>query len=915
MIAPKSRPRAASPGINSAQGDSVFEIRLLGPLEVRRDGRLVELPSGLLRALLAILALSADRPVAVDALAERLWADTAPREPRKVLHTYVSRLRAHLGADLIETVGNGYRLRLDRRRVDALRLRDLVRATDDRDALAEALDLWRDRPFQGLGSPWLVDVEADRLTGIYLDASERRIELDLANGDQAGLVDELHGLTDRYPLRESLWALRMRTLHGLGRTAEAIELYGKVRALLAEQLGVEPGPALREMFAVVLATERDDAVKAPVPRQLPLPRKRFTGRTRLLAELGPGDLVAVHGPGGVGKTSLAVHWAHRVRARFPDGQLFLDLRGHGSDQPTDPAAALAEMLRALSVPPRQIPDDVSERGALWRTVTADRRILVVLDNALDSGQVRPLLPGPGPKVVVTSRTSLSGLATREGARRVAVARLDAEESAALLAAELDRQGVAHDPATLAEIGALCDGLPLALTITAERAARADAGSLAQVAVALRDRRSRLDALHDEEDPLTSVRAALATSYDALDTETTRLFRVLGLHPGADISVAAALAMAGPDAPLAVLEDANLIQRHQPERFRFHDLVRLYAYQLAERLDGRADRDSALTRMFSWYLHSAAAARRAIGHPDTHFAYDDPAAGMEFADAPSAVAWFTAERHNLAAAIREAARGGRHETACTMAYDLSVFLNNQHLTDDAFAVLRIASRSAETLGDSAVRALCATQLADTYSTTGSHELAIAELDRAAKLWSQAGNDTGIATTMCTLGREYQNLARFEESLEPLNDGLALAEGLDSDLLRARLLNNIAMAHQWLGRFDTAAEHARRALDLDPAPWMRPALLDTLGQAYTGQGSYDLAAEAHHRALALLREQGVRWAQPYALHNLGLAERGRGRVTEARSLFSSALRLIDELGDAEWPNRAELLRLVAELDAAS
>jgi Bacterial transcriptional activator domain/NB-ARC domain len=488
-------------------------------------------------------------------------------------------------------------------------------------------------PLEGVQSAWLADYERPRLVERYLSGLERRIDLDIAAGRAADLVAEVRDVAGQHPLRESMWARLIVVLDRCGRQAEALECYETIRTRIAGEPGVDPGPELQRIYANLLRGTPpepvdDEASSRPaterlVPRQLPADIESFTGRDDVLAALdalvgpddGAGDLaerpvviMVLHGVGGIGKTTLAVHWAHRVTHRFPDGRLYLNLRGLGPGDPMGPPEALEVLLRGLGVPGDQMPADIDARSALLRTVLADRRVLLILDNARDAEQVRALLPGGGgAMVIVTSRSQLRGLAAREGAGRVAVDTLGLADAAALLAAGLEGQRVAYDEESLAELARLYGCLPLALAVAVERAGRHPDSELGDLIVELWDEHERLDAVDTGDDPLTSVRAVFSWSYQALDEETAALFRMLGRYLGTDFSLPAVAALGGLTSGRArrrldALTDVNLLRRTRHGRYTMHDLLRTYAAELHDEIGSS---DDTVRRLISWYVHSAA----------------------------------------------------------------------------------------------------------------------------------------------------------------------------------------------------------------------------------------------------------------------------------------------------------------------
>jgi DNA-binding SARP family transcriptional activator len=583
-----------------------IQVSLLGPLVVRRGGRELEV-GGRLRALLAVLALEAGRPVSVERLARGVWSDELPVHVRKSVQTQIMRLRRLLGNARIRTEPGGYLLDIQPDDVDVVRFERLVSAVaaetevdEQRLLLAEALTIWRGTPFEGVGSQWLDEVEAERMMELYLGAQERWVDLELAAGRYGAVVADLRELTARFPLREALWSRLMLALRRSGRCAEALGCYESVRVMLADELGVDPGPELRRQYGELLQSDpveegqavQDEGEPAPdetdnhtdrtdvVPQQLPAAPGLFVGRPKELQGLDDAHqeaIVVLHGLGGIGKTALALNWAHQHRHEFPDGQLFIDLQGYGPGDLITTSAALRSLLLSLGLPEAQIPDDVEACSSMLRTMLANRRCLIVLDNALDADHVRPLIPGSGSLAVVTSRGELRGLAVREGARRIAVGQLAAEESTELLRAKLPA-GQADDD-LLNELADLCGHVPLALSIAAERAE----DNVELLVDELRDLPRRLEALA-VGDESGDLRAVFDRSYQTLAPEVARAFRLLGLYLYDEFDSSAAAGLLGTSARAASsvlddLADQHLLCRAGARRFEFHQLVRAYAVEL------------------------------------------------------------------------------------------------------------------------------------------------------------------------------------------------------------------------------------------------------------------------------------------------------------------------------------------------
>jgi DNA-binding SARP family transcriptional activator len=603
-------------------------VGLLGPLVVSVGVRPIALTTGRLRTVLAMLAMSAGEPVRMDRLVAELWDGGQPAHARRAVQTYAARLRGVLGVGSIGTTPDGYVLRAAPEQVDALRfvrLLDAAAGSSDpaveRARLVEALALWRGLPFQGVRSAWLEETEAPRLVERYLDATERRVDLELAAGRYGGLVVSLGALVAQYPLRESLWARLLVVLARCGRQAEALERYETVRVRLAEELGTDPGVELQRVYAELLAGRvpaigDGDGVGLlawRVPRQLPPAVAGFAGRD---AELGWAQQVlgaaggqgrvaigAIQGIGGVGKSALAIHAAHGLAERFPDGQLYVDLHGATAGvAPLKPLEVLGRFLRTLGVDPAAIPGDPEEAGAVFRSRVADRRLLLVLDNAADAAQVRPLLPAsPGCGVLVTSRRALMSL---DGASHVHLDVLAPDEALELLGRLAGKDRVAAEPEAAMEVVGCCGCLPLALRVAGARLAARPTWPIAVLAGRLGDEQRRLDELeYADAGVRTSFQVSyrqLCASHDPVDRAAAQALGLLGVLDGAEVGmpVVARLLEVPEVAAEQVLErlvDAHLLQTPSPGRYRLHDLLRLYVRELACQQHGERVRAAALTR--------------------------------------------------------------------------------------------------------------------------------------------------------------------------------------------------------------------------------------------------------------------------------------------------------------------------------
>lgn len=659
-----------------------MEFRLFGEVRLTTEGQSLDVGTPRQQAVLAVLLVDIGRPVPIETLVDRVWGENPPAQARNVLYSHLSRIRRMFttAGDLeIVRRNAGYVLTADPDAVDLHRFTRLVDSGNDTGlsdvdraaALTEALRMWTDTPLAGLSGDWVDEVRAT-LHRRRLDAAVRWGELELRLGHPESVINTMSDLVSAYPLAEPLEALLMRALHAAGRDAEAVDRYAAVRQRLADELGTDPGPELRDLHSAILRGELPTASRpsnVAVPAQLPPDVPGFAGRAEelrrldgLLAEHSAATrIVVLSGTAGVGKTTVSVHWAHRVSGEFPDGQLYVNLRGFDpTGAPVTAVEAMRGFLEALEVPPNRIPTSPAAQAGLYRTLLAKRRVLVVLDNARDAEQVRPLLPGaPGCLVLVTSRNQLTGLAAA-GAHLVGVDLLDDAESHAMLSARLGATRIAAEPAAVDEIIDLCARLPLALAVVAARAATHPTFSLAALAGQLRDARGSLDEFAGT-DPATDPRAVFSWSYLRLSPAAARLFRLLGVHPGPDIGTRAAASLAALPAGkvrpvLAELAQTHLIAEPSPGRYACHDLLRAYATELVEVKESPTDREAAVRRLLGHYSHTAYHAEGFLGPrrevPPTPTPLWPGTEPEPILDHKQALAWFRAEYRILLTAVRQ-----------------------------------------------------------------------------------------------------------------------------------------------------------------------------------------------------------------------------------------------------------------------
>ena len=909
------------------------EIRRLGPLEVLVDETTVVVAGSRARSLLAVLALTPGQPVGFDTLVERLWGDDPPVHPRPSLHTAVRRLRQLLGADAIRTTEHGYVLDVEPDRVDAVEFSRLV-DVGERHELVAALALWRGEPFDLGFCEWLERYEKPRLTESWLTARERLADLDLPTGQPGMAISDLQDLVRRHPLRESLWVRLLRALHGAGRTAEALEQYGVVRGRIVDELGVEPGAGLRQVFEQLLAGEPVSPAGL-VPEQLPSDVRCFIGRSEALAALdkqlasrlagkGPITAVVVHGQGGSGKTCLAVHWGHLCASEFPDGQLFVDLHGYGPGEPVHPAAALEDLLSGLGVPADRIPVGTEARSALLRSTLSGRRTLVVLDNARSADQVRPLLPGAGAFVIVTSRNRLRGLVARDRAEQIGIDHLPTEEARSLLAGLIGLEDGAADP-LLDELATQCGQLPLALAIAAEQVTRRPGGGLADVVGELRVASERLDLLDVGGDPAADLRAVFSWSYRALGPETARFFRLLGLYPAPAFSVAAAAALAGVTVPAATkllrqLTDLHLVGEMGAKRFQLHDLLRAYAAEQVQATDPAGDRRQAWGRLLDWALHTAAAARTAQDASNRLDYVGSPAAGtvpLGFDGESEAHAWFEAEWRSLLAMVEEGAGHGHHAAVARIALQLWEPLSRRSAFEDSAAVQRVAANSARSAGDRLCEALAMNQLGTSLGALSRLDEARVEFERSLAMLRAIDRQPDVALVHGNLGVLHQLLGDNDESLRHYEAALAIYRLSGDARCIANMLNNSAMTYLRCGRHDEAVRAAAEAVVLqrqgNDRRWLA-FTLDTLGQAYAAVGDRVASIKHFEESVEIHLQIGETGSAAEALVELGSVLRVTGEAEAARSAYERAIGLIEEFGLTHLETeRARAAEQIAILDS--
>ncbi|GHE85352.1 AfsR/SARP family transcriptional regulator [Streptomyces fumanus] len=943
-----------------ARAQESFQVSLLGPLRAWRQE--AELPLGppQQRAVLALLLLRRGRAVALGELVDGIWGADPPAAAVSVLRTYVSRLRKLLEpgrpADeaprLLVSLGDGYALRSDAVLSDLDRFEDLVERAGalraegaDRaavDLLRDADALWEGVPLTGLPGP-RIEAERGHLEERRLAALETRLRIELDLGEHARVLPELTALCAAHPLREALCELRIIALYRGGRRAEALDVYARTRRLLVEELGIEPGPSLRALHADLLADDAGPAARPASadaghgsasgaepdgppgpggivrPSQLPADLVTFAGRraeldcaAALLPDRGHPQtplLGLVSGMAGAGKTTLVVHWAHQMAHRFPDGSLYVNLRGHDpSGSRMDPREALERFLVALGVAPQAIPEGLDAQAALYRGVLAGRRLLIVLDNAADTEQVEPLLPAaPGCFVVVTSRSRLSGLVARHGAHPLTLGVLSCGESLELLARRLGAARVDAEPEAARAIVELCARLPLALSIVAARAALHPGFRLADIAAELRKDHGSLDAFAGD-DVGTDVRAVFSWSYQALSPQAARLFRRLALHPGPDVTHAAAAALAGVPprqvrALLTELTGASLLTERAPGRFVLHDLLRAYAAERTEAEDGPPESAAALLRLHSHFLftaHNAATAldpfREAMPLPPC----PPDAAPLRFGDRAQAAAWLRTERYVLREIVGHAAAHGYHTHAWLTAAALNVYFNRLGYWHDLLEIEGTALRSARAAGSAIGQAYALCGLGGAHSQLNHPEQALRHLEDALRLFRSACHPMGQALVHRGLAYLSNRGGRPQDALDHYARAIELYRSEGNVSGEAGVLNQVAWTYilideheKALLRCEEAIAHCQELGD----PYGEASTQDTLGYALYHLRRYPQAIERFERSQRLFHEIGDRFLESDVLRHLGAAHRATGDLGAAREALTAALALLEEGGHTE------------------
>ncbi|MFL4910000.1 BTAD domain-containing putative transcriptional regulator [Streptomyces sp. MMS24-I2-30] len=905
----------------------MIRVEVLGPFAVRRDGAEVPLGPPQQRALFAALVLARGVPLSATTLAAGIWDGEAPASAVAVIRKYVHHLRRLLGGELtITSSRRGYALTLAPGMLDAddfsraVHAADRARAAGDLDTaggrLREALALWRGPALTGVTGPG-ADQHRPVLDGQHLAALRSRLEIDLELGREQRILPELRSLADAHPLDEHLRLLLMTALYRCGRQAEAIASYQECLKLLRDDLGVDPDPRLRELYGRILHADETPLptsavpsvpaqpptpVVPSVPAQLPAPSAAFVGRAKELERmeaLSDGGVVVISGMAGVGKTTLALHGAHRIAERFGDGHLYADLHGFGPGrEPTPPGEILDRFLQALGVAPADVPDDLAVRAGLFRTLTTGRRLLILLDNAAGADQVRDLLPGAGPGlVVITSRGTLPTLLARVGARLLALRPPKDEEALALLAARVGTDRTRAEPVAAREIVAGTGGLPLALAVVAARAVAQEHLPLSAIAAELHDAHGTLDAFGGAGD----VRAVLSWSYRALEPAAADALRVLGTHPGPDVTVAAAASMlALPErhtrALLRALVEAALLVEHRTGRFAAHDLVRAFASELP--WPGDQERREAVHRLLDHHLHTAEQAMAAVFTGRPRIALPPALPGVVVsAPPPNAALWFVDEHPTLLAAHDLAHRDGFDGHSWRLAWALRDFFSRHGLWHHLQTSQHLGLAAARRLGDRLAEAHSRRGLALVESNMGRYSAAREQLREAAGAFEAAGAKEFLAETYRFEIWVLDRAAEHESQLKSAQDLLDLYPLASGARHRAWALNAVSWSQVRLGRFGPALEHAEAALALGDGlgPYSLADTLHTLGSAQAGLGDHEAAQRSFTRSADSYLRLGAHAHAVVALRALGDVHRDAGRRDLADAAYRRALAVAEETDD--------------------
>ncbi|HET8684690.1 MAG TPA: BTAD domain-containing putative transcriptional regulator [Micromonosporaceae bacterium] len=929
-----------------------MRYRILGALQVLgSDGQPYAFERRHKR-ILAVLLLSPNQVVGRDYLIDAVWDETPPATAARQLQNCISNLRQHLpGAGgwkhVIAAEPAGYRIHLDPGQLDAQvfeaavtsarQLQAAGRVADATTQLRDALALWHGPALAGMAGR-AIEAASARLNEQRLAAVESCLELELQQGRYHQVVGELVELVAAHPLRECMVGLLMRALHGSGRQSEALSAYDQLRWRLADEFGLDPGTPLQELRASILrnavAVVTPSAPAAPAPaaqtalRQLPAPVRHFVGREAALdeldrlAEAAGQDAVmisVVHGTGGIGKTALAIRWAHRAAARFPDGQLFVNLRGFDpTREAMTPAEAIRGFLDAFAIPADQIPVSLDAQVSLYRTLLSGRRMLIVLDNARHVDQVRPLLPGgSGCLVIVTSRNELTGLVAVEGAHPLTLELLTAQEARHLLASHLGQARLHAEPGAVDELVGRCAQLPLALAIIAARAAAHPTFPLATFSAELADAQRRLDAV-DGGDQFTQIRSVFSWSYQRLSTQAAHLFRLLGLHHGPEVTVPGAANLAGVPSSrarqlLSDLARAHLVTEHATGRYTLHDLLSAYATEQAQAHDTEARRRAAARRLLTYDLHAAAAAdalvaphRRRNPLPDGALPTDLP----RFLHRAEALAWLETERANLVAAVRQAWEYQEYDIGWRLANLLWALFHLDKHWDDWIGTHQTGLACAQAINDRKAEFTMLSSLGTAHRERRQFDEARRCHHLALELSRQIGDRHGEAQALNGIGAVWGDLCQTQEARRYFRQALEIRREVGDRWGEAITICNLGEEDLDDGEFESARLHFKDALEIRRQigdRWGEAMTLSCIGQAYQADQQQNEAVRYLEEALAIHRELSDYSMEAIDLHYLGVSYRGLDQAELSEAYLREALAIYQRLG---MPGADEVRVLLGE-----
>ncbi|MFG2570946.1 tetratricopeptide repeat protein [Streptomyces sp. NPDC048567] len=943
-----------------------MHFQILGPVRVRQGASDVRLGPPKQRALLALLLAHAGQPVPMHGIVDALWRTDPPATAVNVIHRHVAALRRLLEPGLrsgtassrLVRASGGYGLHAAGDELDLLQFRtlreDAHRSAQQGDRvkavelLVGALDLWRGPAASGIPP----EVRALPVFTAIDDEHVIAVKEAAAYAPTAGaalaerVLVTLRQAASHHPFDEALQARLIEVLAAAGRQAEALETYQVARAYIADELGLEPGPELREaqrgaldqtylLWKPAPVAGAPDAVSVTTgsagptrPAQLPRDLGVFTGRRTELERLDtlvpdpgePAQAVVLSGMAGVGKTTLAVHWANLLAPHFPDGQLYVNLRGfHLSGAVMSGAEAMRALLDAFGVPVGRIPAELHAQATAYRGLLTGRRVLVVLDNARDSEQVRPLLPVPnGCLAIVTSRHQLQGLMAVEGAHSVTLSPLDEDESCALLARRLGRARVDREEEAVAEIIRLCERLPLALAIVSARAALNLGYPLAAIAAELRESHGSLDAFTGES-PLADARCVFSWSYRALTPEAARLFRLLALHPGPDCSVAAAASLTATRARqvrrhLTELVRAHLLFEHEPGRFSSHSLLRAYAAELVDELDPPEESAAATTRVLDHYRHSAHAAETVLASHRERITLRRPAAHTlpeRFADQRAAADWFDRERQVLLAAVEQDGRRGEGTVSWQLAALLELYLDRNGRWQQQRTVQTTAVTAAQRGGDLLGQAHGHRALGFALSRLEQWEGADEHLARALQLFEELGDTYGRARVHRYGAFVANQHGQHADALNHYRLAQELYRSAGQLNSEASVHNEVGWTYLLMGEYAKAIYQCRRSLAIhqetgdangEAAAW------DSLGVAYHHLGQHVQALNSYRRALELYRRIRDSYLEADTLVHIADTHLALSQEDSATQVLGEALDILEEIGHpAAEGVRASLLEI--------